>query len=77
MAAISKREADAYDRVLEAADALAELIESGGIAIDEYVLEELSLFLVRNAVEVRQILNKVKHRWSPEGATATVGEKRN
>lgn len=74
MAAISKREADAYDRILEAADGLAELIESSGIAIDEYVLEELTLFLARNAVEVRQLLKKVKRSWPSESATAGVGD---
>ena len=40
MAAISKKEADAWDRVLDAAADLADLIESSPIEIDEYDLEE-------------------------------------
>jgi dsDNA-binding SOS-regulon protein len=35
MAVITKKEADAWDRVLDAAVGLAELIESSGIGISE------------------------------------------
>ena len=35
MAVMSKQDADAYDRLLDAAARLAELIASGGVDIDE------------------------------------------
>ena len=63
MHGMSKREADAYDKILEAAAALAELIESGAIEIDEYDLEELTIFLARNAAGVRKILRPLKRTW--------------
>jgi uncharacterized protein len=60
MAAISKREADAYDRMIEAAAALADLLELNGIAMDEYDLEELTIFLARNARSVKACLKPIK-----------------
>ncbi|MBR9979445.1 MAG: YebG family protein [Desulfatitalea sp.] len=60
MAAISKREADAYDRMIEAAAALADLLESNGITMDEYDLEELTIFLARNARSVEACLKPIK-----------------
>ena len=63
MAGISKRQADAYDRILEAAGALAELIELSGIEIDEDDLEELTIYLARNARKVKAVLKPVKHSW--------------
>ncbi len=63
MAGITKRQADAYDRILEAAGALAELIDQSGIVIDEEGLEELTIYLARNAVEVRTILEPVARKW--------------
>jgi dsDNA-binding SOS-regulon protein len=56
----SKQEADAYDKMIDAAADLAELIESSGIEMDEYALEELTIFLARHAAEVRRILKGVK-----------------
>jgi dsDNA-binding SOS-regulon protein len=56
MVGISKRQADAYDRIIEAAGELAELIELSAIEIDEDDLEELTIYLARNAREVKNIL---------------------
>lgn len=56
MAVASKTEADAYDRVIEAAAALAELIELNGIKLDEYDLEELTIHLARHSLDLRKIL---------------------
>ena len=64
MSAISKSEADAYDRILDAADDLAALIASGGIGIDEYDLEEITIFLARNAPVLRDILKGLKYVWA-------------
>ena len=54
--AISKKEADAYDKMIDAAADLADLIEMSKIDMDEYALEELTIFLASNAQEVKQIL---------------------
>jgi uncharacterized protein len=63
MAVISKKEADAYDRMLDAAADLAELITSAKIDIDEETLEELSIFLARHGPRVRTILKGATHTW--------------
>ena len=63
MGGISKIEADAWDRVLDAAAELAELIESSGMTIRELELEELTIFLVRNAVTVRTLFRPLKMTW--------------
>lgn len=63
MGVISKTEADAWDRVLDAAAELADLIESSGMAIDELDLEELTLFLASNAAIVRDLFRPLKRTW--------------
>ena len=63
MSAISKYEADAYDRVLDAAEDLAALIVSRGIRMDEYDLGELTIFLARNASMLRDILKGLRIVW--------------
>lgn len=63
MVVISKIEADRYDKMLDAAVNLAELIEQGRIEIDENALEELTIFLATNALTVKNILNKINHTW--------------
>jgi dsDNA-binding SOS-regulon protein len=63
MAGITKRQADAHDRILEAAWALAELIEQSGIPIGEGDLEELTIYLAQNASRVRAIIEPVKRKW--------------
>jgi len=64
MAAISKQEADAWDRVLDAAADLTDLIGSSRIEIDEYDLEELTIFLARHGPVVRGILKNLKPTWT-------------
>ena len=63
MTAISKKEADAWDRVLDAAADLADLIESSQIEIDEYDLEELTIFLATHGYAVRNMLKHLKRSW--------------
>ena len=63
MAAISKKEADAWDRVLDAAADLADLIESSHVEIDEYDLEELTIFLATHGYVVRNMLKHLKRSW--------------
>lgn len=63
MQAIDKSQANAYDRMIDAASDLADLIEEGGIEMDEYALEELTIFLAGNADEVKRILRNLKYTW--------------
>lgn len=63
MQAIDKRQANAYDRMIDAAADLADLIEEHKIELDEYALEELTIFLVRNTTEVKKILRNLKYKW--------------
>jgi uncharacterized protein len=63
MAAISKKEADAWDRAIDAAADLADLIESSAIEIDEYDLEELTIFLATHGHAVRNMLRHLKRTW--------------
>ncbi len=63
MPTISKQEADAYDKMLDAAANLADLIEASGIEMDEYALEELTILLAKNAPAVRDILKNLKVVW--------------
>lgn len=63
MPSITKQQADAYDQMIDAAAELADLIETGGIAVDEYVLEELTIFMAENAQEIRQMFKKLTHRF--------------
>ena len=65
MSLMSKKQANAYDRMLDAASELADLIESSGIPISEPVLEELSIFLARHAPRVREMLKGVKMGSAP------------
>lgn len=52
----TKKEADAYDRMLDIADDLYDYIETAALGIDEPRLEELSLFLARNKDHVISLL---------------------
>lgn len=64
MSATSKQQANAYDRMIDAAADLADLLEERGkIEMDEYALEELTIFLADNAGEVRRILKNLKYKW--------------
>jgi dsDNA-binding SOS-regulon protein len=62
MAAISKREADAHDRMIEAAAALCELIEQCGIDVGEEDMEVLTIYLAQNALKVLEFLKPLKPR---------------
>lgn len=55
-----KREADAYDKILDAALELAALIEHNAIDIGADALEEVTIYLARNAPHVKAILLPVQ-----------------
>jgi hypothetical protein len=53
-----KKAADAYDKVLEAADRLAQLLRDDQVlpALPDSDLEDLTVYLVRNAKNVERVL---------------------
>ncbi|RJP93870.1 MAG: hypothetical protein C4518_05010 [Desulfobacteraceae bacterium] len=59
MSHVTKKEADAYDRVIDAADCISHLLVKSGIGIDEDDLEVLSIFIADNAPAVMHILKRV------------------
>ena len=63
MQPIGKKEADAYDKMIDAAADLADLIGMSQIEVDEYALEELTIFLASNALKVKQFLKNLPYRW--------------
>ncbi len=62
MANVTKKEADAYDRMIDAATCISELLETSGIDINETDLEVLSIYIADNAPAVMQILKKLPKR---------------
>lgn len=60
MQVIDVKQANAYDRMIDAAADLVGLIERNKINVDEYALEELTIFLAMNAKEVKKILKNLK-----------------
>jgi len=44
----SKKEADAYDKMLDSADQLAEFLGASSVTLDDLQLEELGLYLASN-----------------------------
>ncbi len=63
MDTFSKKEADAYDRMIDAAADLADLIQDSGIEMDECALEELTIFLAGNAHAILKIVKPLKRQW--------------
>lgn len=63
MTATSKHAADAWDRVLDAADSLSALILASGIRIHEDDLEELTIFLAANGPVIRHLFRDLKRVW--------------
>ena len=64
MSLLSKKQADAHDRILNAAEALAALIESSGILVAEEDVEELSVFLARNGPKLKTVLSGIRKKVS-------------
>lgn len=50
-----KKEADQYDKMLDAADNLATYIDAKGITLDESLAEELTILLAKNKDKVSKI----------------------
>jgi dsDNA-binding SOS-regulon protein len=56
MQVIDKRQANAYDRMIDASADLADLIEACKIDMDKYTHEELTIFLDSYATNVKKVL---------------------
>lgn len=52
----TKKEADAYDRMLDVAEGLLEFMKTADLGIDEKKLEDLAYFLAENGEKVTSIL---------------------
>ncbi len=52
----SKKEADAYDKMLDIADQLSDFLATGPVGLDDSQLEELGLFLAANKDDVMSML---------------------
>lgn len=52
----TKKEADAYDRMLDVAEGLFDFMKTAGLSIEEKNLEELAYFLAENSDKVTSIL---------------------
>lgn len=65
-----KKAADAYDRALETADRLAELLRADRVlpGLSEHDMEELTIYLARNARNVERILKGKAPESEPESA---------
>jgi dsDNA-binding SOS-regulon protein len=66
-AMVSRAEANAYDRIIDAAAELFELIEGAGIELNEMMLEELTIYLAKNAAKVREIVKKIPAQYFLQG----------
>ncbi|MGE0083948.1 MAG: YebG family protein [Desulfococcaceae bacterium] len=77
-----RKEAEAYDNMLDAAENLAKLIRESSILNDEKLIGDISVFLAQNAGEVTKILKGVKplsssSESSPEDKSAESGQDNN
>jgi uncharacterized protein len=71
-----KKEAEAYDKMLDAAENLAGYIKNAGLEIDadDRTIDAIAVFLAQNGPEVTRILKGLKPAASPTG-TPSGGEK--
>lgn len=56
MTSTSKKEADAYDKMLDVADGLTDFISTSSLEIDDRLTEELALYLAQNSTSLQVIL---------------------
>ena len=56
MTSTSKKEADAYDKMLDVADGLSDFISTSSLEIDDRLTEELALYLAQHSASLQQIL---------------------
>ncbi|MDL2270126.1 YebG family protein [Desulfosarcina sp. OttesenSCG-928-A07] len=77
---LSKKDAEAYDKMLDAADSLASYIRDAGldIDVDNDTITAISVFLAQNGPEVTRILKSVPSLKdvSPEASAASAMPKK-
>lgn len=56
MTSTSKKEADAYDKMLDIAEGLSDFISISPLEIDDRLAEELALYLAQNSTSLLHIL---------------------
>ncbi len=71
----TKKEADAYDKMLDIADNLYDFIETADIDLEEKQIEDIAFFLANNKAKALSILKGVKPKASPP-AKNTAEEKK-
>ncbi|NQZ42111.1 MAG: YebG family protein [Moritella sp.] len=71
MTSTSKKEADTYDKMLDVADGLTDLISSSSLDIDDRLTEELSLYLAQNSASLQIILKGGKLKTPEESKEKT------
>jgi uncharacterized protein len=71
-----KKAADAYDRILENAERLAQLLRADQVLpnLQDADLEELTIYLVRNAREIEQVLKGKPLEREPSVGTESAPE---
>jgi dsDNA-binding SOS-regulon protein len=62
----TKKEADNYDKMLDIADNMYELIESAEMDVEEKLLEDLSLYLAKHKEKAISILRGIKPKSEKE-----------
>ncbi|MEN8210904.1 MAG: YebG family protein [Thermodesulfobacteriota bacterium] len=67
----TKKEADAYDKMLDIADNLFEFLEKSKIKLNETQLEEISLLFAENRMELIPVLRGIKPPQKKVAKTAT------
>jgi hypothetical protein len=75
-----KKVADAYDRVLENAERLAQMLRTDGVLpkLPDADLEELTIYLARNAQNVERVLKgKAPEREAVDADSASAGRTEN
>ncbi|QUM76493.1 YebG family protein [Moritella sp. 24] len=71
MTSTSKKEADAYDKMLDVADGLTDFISTSSLEIDDRLTEELALYLAQNSASLQLILKGGKLKASEESEEKT------
>ena len=66
MTSTSKKEADAYDKMLDVADGLTDFIGTSPLEIDDRLTEELALYLAQHSASLQVILKGGKLKATEE-----------
>lgn len=70
----SKKEADAYDKMLDISDELLTLLGEGELGLEEDKLEEISLYLAKNSAQAAAILKGAKPKPKAPAESESAGE---